>query len=452
VTDPIKVLLFEDTQSDAHLLAQALAKGASAGQQFEVTWFDGPFGRDIAGARPNAAWPIRGESVLMKISRDKIKEEQLPDQRRWQCEFDAAVLDIFDKQARRDVGYDFARWLANAEHRGTIVIQSVNLLAVSIRAGVRPQFVKKDAGDAGKWATDAAQHLIGAERAVPNVNHRGHEPTSLLSHFFSASGGKARNFSCAWFGQDIALATKALEFFQLRSFDAALGQRTKTHSLSEAAAVMQTATTQRSKPNLVFVDCDPFDGKVDDKTLEVLNAAIGATGDHGPGFPIIAVFFATKLDVSNVKLWRAINAAIVDRDQFVASPSLWAAQAIDELTARYKRFRALAYPRLPAKARGQSAKRNSEPVEKVPRPITWTPGVAEAGQELLQALCGPLAMARSMDKLVGTPLSLAEWIYPDRPLNTSLKDDVKKLVHQLKTDNDLSEDRAILFGSGLRDK
>ena len=171
---PIRILLFEDTEDDARAIIAQL-KGHAGADPFQVVWFSS--GPDFVAIRDfwSDSFPIRSTPELVHIIGDTTRPVDANTW--WQQDFDGAILDVYEHRKGR-VGELFARWLQHARFSGPVVIASVE----DLPAGAFPflPFVscvtKRD-----EWIHQVCGRVVRGIRfcrsqAIAAVGARGRDP------------------------------------------------------------------------------------------------------------------------------------------------------------------------------------------------------------------------------------------------------------------------------------
>lgn len=429
MTDPIKLLLFEDGQDDAKKILDGLTTIAQRDNQFRVVWFAGPFSMPVTGGRDRSRpYPLRGEAQVCDVSKGSyISRKSGPGEEWWQRDFDMAILDLLDKESGQQIGYQFATWWQKSEHRGVVVITSRGAQT----SGKFPALSQKWAPKSDStWPQNIIMHLPKQRIAEPRVNCFGRPWDRLLQEFHHAQG--SRNWRCAYFGDTYDLAEKTQKFFSLDQ---------KFHPLGKIEEVFDT---KEPKPNLIFVEAPQSEGAATGEPSRVLDEPLVQRTFRAIGNNPMLVLFLTQGETVKSDVLMKLNAGIINRDEFDLCPSFWAQSAVKHLLSCHVRFQKVIKNARPTKPRGKAAKG----AQKGPRPqpsIPWTSDVIETGSELFRSLHGPMAMARSVDKLVGQG-SLPSWVLdPNKQLSGMFSLHLGDLIKQLKRRNLVDHEQAAFY-------
>lgn len=414
MTEPTCFLLFEDTSEHATLIATAIAERATEQERIEIVWFDGPFSKPLAGLTAPNPYPVQPAKAVMEIINNRVISKEPRRLAWWQCDFDAAILDVFDAESGTSAGYDFAAWLDKAFYRGPVVVASINPGDAARFPSLKSKFISKQQA-LQAWTEAVAECVLPAKRlAEPRVNFSGRSPETLLSDFFRTALGGRRPWLCAYFGRDRPISEQASTFFSLDSFD-----NEYLHDMQRAEEILAGAERLDRKPKVLFFDCDALGGCLTDDVVALVKGAVEEST-----FRPISLLLTNKSQVIDPEPLSKINAAIINRDQFADCPSLWANDAITTLTDRYERYKHVQRSRRAAPASNE---------------------ISDARREVFAAVHGPFAMARSVDKLASGPISLAAWVSGRNALTTNFAEKFRELVRDLRKDGAISEDQASLF-------
>lgn len=420
--DPIRVLLFEDTRDDARKFLDRLRERATD-KLFEVVWFIDGF---LPPPSLDQPFPVtmssRQRPTVHLVSRDGEREE-LGKAEWWPSEFDAAVLDVMHESAR-PVGRWYASWLRDSDFTGLVQMVSKQELETNVPRTQR--FSEDRKGE--QWDERAADAVAGVLPGAARVNQKGRPPERLLADFYASVPGHVAQWDFAFFGADRSLSALLGTFFQMKPFDGKpiLDPAAMTGMLREADK------RGRRKPHVVFIECGTGSIRLDDDLLseaeEVLDAVTYC--------PIFA-FLADGNAVSDPQVLRRVNSTVVSRAVFIRSPSDWARSAIDRLCDTYQDF---------YRTYKRQGLKQAYMLSDTGR---WNSATIAAGEAVLDAVLGPLIMARSIDRLANVPHSLPLWLNPrtgDR-LNNTFESVPRAVIRALKEHGFASKSQLALFST-----
>jgi hypothetical protein len=423
--EPLRILVFEDSDADFSALLDALHAKTGPDVAFQITWFKAgfrpPSGPEFQNKLPYPVRVAKNDRPMVIDVDARGRRQAVGSFETWQYQFDAAVLDVVHQPSSTEVGYWFADWLGYANFAGPVFLLSKNPVHTS-RRGLAD--LRRDSKEAKDWveriSNDLAQpHPRNLKRM--NVDFRGRPPQRLIADFCERGRPENVRRSIAYLGADPVLGAELADFFHMRL----IGGSAQIPIAGLETAIHAARDEGLPSPSVVLVDCGP-EGCVTDELLYEIDRA-----DDGLAGTPTWLILADRDAITDRRAYDRMNAAVVNREAITSRRSVWAFDTIQLLRKSYEGFKSA----IPFKMEALSDDQR------------WSDDVVTAGNELLKSLLPALAMARAMDRLVSEAPTLVSWIAPgaSSTLNSSFNSIPRKIAKRLNKQGRVSDRQLALF-------
>lgn len=439
------LLLFEDLEDEAQLVLNALRELKHT-PTIEVVWFRTGF-LELDEIPRSIVVPSKNAPTIYTIANGHVNDPREGETTWFPAQFDAALLDVFIEHRNVEAGAAYVRLLADVDFRGPVAVASRRDRDSELTKPLRNAIFKQKRDD-GAWANDAVRWLNAAllkSRArAYNVNARGRRQDSFMSDFLALPQTHAPSpESQIYVGEDTSASKKLAKFFALTPWQG----RDVVPFAEMSTAISEAWDTPGRRPHVIWVECgESFDGSITDAFADTLFRCFGPkpTGLGGIELqldPVPALFVLAERDSRDPdkRVIERCNGVHVKASELLECPLSWTLMRFSALANAYDEYLAVLGKRLDEDE-------------------AWQRDVAlqTAALRLMDCLLCPFAMARSVQRIYGTPSntnrswmpSLARWTDPtmETRLNTTFKTHHTNLVRKLFVHKLISLSQAVYHG------